>query len=307
VVNPLAILEDPLRNLLIFLHDKAHLTYGWSIVVLTVIVRLIILPLFVTQYRSARRMQEISPQLKQMQAKYKGDKRKQQEEMMRLFQENKVNPFGSCLPMVVQIPVFISLYYVLKDFSNRVLPHSADQNLSFMWVFDDISQQFRSIGWPALLIAAIYGVTQLLATEVSMATTPQTSDWQRKLFRIMPLFIVLGLFIYPNVPAGLVLYWMTTNLWTCGQQVVLKRRLGPLQLAQTIPADVVVEPAGAAAAASVVTAKPKQKAPPPAKPAVVEGESAPAQAPAKSSTGKTRSQQKGGGQGGQRRRPPKKR
>ena len=305
-MNPLALLEEPLRNLLIFLHDTAHFSYGWSIVVLTVIVRLIILPLFVTQYRSARRMQEIAPQLKQMQAKHKGDKRKQQEEMMRLFQENKVNPFGSCLPMVVQIPVFIALYYVLRDFSNKVLPNSPDQNLSFMWVFDDISDQFRSIGWPALLIGAIYGVTQLLATEVSMATTPQTSDWQRKLFRIMPLFIVLGLFIYPNVPAGLVLYWMTTNLWTCGQQVVLKRRLGPLQLVQTSPADVVVE-AGGAATASVVPAKSKTKTPPSAKPAVAEGDSAPAQAPVKPSTGKPRSQQKGGGQGGQRRRPPKKR
>ena len=229
-MNPLKLLEDPLRELLVFLHDKANFTYGWSIVVLTVIVRIIILPLFVTQYRSARRMQEIAPQLKQLQAKHKGDKRKQQEEMMRLFQEHKVNPFGSCLPMVVQIPVFIALYYVLRNFANNILPSSADQNLSFMWAFQDISEQFRHIGPRAIIIAVIYGVTQLLATEVSMATTPQTSDWQRKLFRVMPLFIVAGLFLYPNIPSGLVLYWMTTNLWTVGQGLITRSLVPKTQL-----------------------------------------------------------------------------
>ncbi len=300
-MNPLKLLEDPLRELLVFLHDKANFTYGWSIVVLTVIVRIIILPLFVTQYRSARRMQEIAPQLKQLQAKHKGDKRKQQEEMMRLFQEHKVNPFGSCLPMVVQIPVFIALYYVLRNFANNILPSSADQNLSFMWAFQDISEQFRHIGPRAIIIAVIYGVTQLLATEVSMATTPQTSDWQRKLFRVMPLFIVAGLFLYPNIPSGLVLYWMTTNLWTCGQQVVLKRRLGPLQLVQVSGGDAVVDTREDGASGS--GAKPKRPRPTPSPPqaAVVETEGRAAPAPAR----KPRPQ-KGGGQG-QRRRPPKKR
>lgn len=101
-----------------------------------------------------------------------------------------------------------------------------------MGIIPDISEQFRSMGWTAAIVALIYGASQLLATEVSMATTPQTSDMQRKLFRIMPVFIVGGLFLYPNIPAGLVLYWMTTNLWTGGQQVVLKRRLGPLEMVQ---------------------------------------------------------------------------
>jgi YidC/Oxa1 family membrane protein insertase len=295
-VNPFGFLEQPLDNFLTFLNEQANLTYGWAIVVLTICVRILILPLFISQYRSGRRMQEIAPLVKQVQAKYKGDKRKQQEEMMRLFQEHKVNPFGSCLPMVVQIPVFIALYFVLRNFSQE----QTTGDLGFMWIIPDISEQFRDLGAAALLIALIYGLSQLLATEVSMATQPQTSDWQRKLFRVMPLFIVAGLFFYPNIPAGLVLYWMTTNLWTCGQQVVLKRRLGPLNLVTTpiaIDEPVVEAPKPAKAA------KPKQTRSVPASTEAAtraEGNgSGPATTPKKP-------RPKGGTQS-QRRRPPKKR
>jgi YidC/Oxa1 family membrane protein insertase len=254
-MNPLKFLESPLHDFLIFLHDKVNLTYGWAIVVLTVCVRILILPLFVSQYRSARRMQQIAPQLKQVQAKFKTDKKKQQEEMMRLFQENKVNPFGSCLPMVFQFPIFIALYFVLRNFA-RAQTGGAD--LSFMWIIPDISQEFRSMGWTAVIVAVIYGGSQLLATEVSMATTPQTNEMQRKLFRVLPLFIVGGLFFYPNIPAGLVLYWMTTNLWTGGQQVVLKRRLGPLEL-------VGADDGGGVPAPDVVGVESKSPGGPPAK------------------------------------------
>ena len=261
-MNPLQVLEGPLEDLLNFLHDKGNLTYGWAIVVLTVIVRVLLIPLFVGQYRSARRMQQIAPQLKGLKTKYANDKRKQQEEMMRLFQENKVNPFGSCLPIVFQIPIFIALFYVLRDFSGA--NQGDNEDLSFMWVIPDISEQFRSMGWTAIIVAIIYGASQLLATEVSMATTPQTSDLQRKLFRVMPVFIVGGLFLYPDIPAGLVLYWMTTNLWTGGQQVVLKRRLGPLEMVQPLS-----DGGGAVAKAESSSPKPKpQHAKKPAKPAV---------------------------------------
>jgi len=130
-----------------------------------------------------------------------------------------------------------------------------------------------------------------------MATQPQTSDWQRKLFRVLPLFIVAGLFFYPNIPAGLVLYWMTTNLWTCGQQVVLKRRLGPLNLVTTpLAMDEPVEAPPAKAA------KPAQ-----ARPATTSTE-ATARAEGNGSPGTTQKKPrpKGGAQS-QRRRPPKKR
>ncbi len=225
--NPFGFLEGPLESLLVFLNKQGHLTIGWAIVVLTVIVRLILLPLFVSQYRSARRMQEVAPLLQAVKKRYANDKRKQQEETMRIFQEHRVNPFGSCLPIVFQAPVFIALYFVLRDFT-RDNPVKGD--LSFMGIIPNIEQQFRTMGWHAVVLGLIYGLSQLLATEVGFATSPQTSETQRRIFRFIPLLIVGGLFLYPNVPAGLVLYWLTTNLWTGGQQVVLKRRLGPLKL-----------------------------------------------------------------------------
>ncbi len=296
-MNPFGFLEEPLDNFLTFLNEQANLTYGWAIVVLTVCVRILILPLFISQYRSGRRMQEIAPLVKQVQAKYKGDKRKTQEETMRLFQEHKVNPFGSCLPMVVQIPVFISLYFVLKNFSQQ----QTTGDLGFMGIIPDISEQFRDLGWVAVLLALIYGLSQLLASEVSMATQPQTSEWQRKLFRIMPLFIVAGLFFYPNVPAGLVLYWMTTNLWTCGQQVVLKRRLGPLNL---VTAPLAVDEPAVEAPKPAKTAKPAQAQ---TRAATTPTEAA-KRAEGNGSPGTTQKKPrpKGGAQS-QRRRPPKKR
>ncbi len=295
-MNPLGFLEPPLEDFLRFLNEDVQLTFGWAIVALTVVVRIALLPLFVSQYRSARRMQQISPQLKQLRDKHKNDKRKQQEEMMRLFQEQKVNPFGSCLPILFQAPIFIALFFVLRNFANQDLVGDRD----FMWIIPDISQQFRDMGWRAAIIAVIYGVSQLLATEVSMATTPQTNEWQRKLFRVLPIFIVGGLFLY-DVPAGLVLYWMTTNLWTCGQQVVLKRRLGPLQLATVTP-----DGAGGPEPAAP-TPKPRTAAPATGAPATAPAATEAPSAGSPRSPGAKKPRPRGGGQGPQRRRPPKKR
>ena len=117
LVNPLKLLEDPLRAILDFLHENGHLTYGWSIVVLTVLVRTAMLPLVIKQYSSMRSMQMVAPQLKELQRKYKGNRQKLQEETMAFYKQNEINPFASCLPLVAQIPIFIALYYVLKNFA----------------------------------------------------------------------------------------------------------------------------------------------------------------------------------------------
>ncbi len=216
-MNPLDLLETPLRGVLDFLHGTIGFTYGWAIVMLTVLVRLILLPLFVKQYKSARRMQEVAPQMKALQQKYKGNKKKLQEEMMRFYKENDVNPFGSCLPLVAQAPVFIALYYTLRstNFQDR-------SDLSFMGVIPDISKHLTEIGWAVIPLVLIYAVSQLISSELS--ATASMSKNQRWLMRVLPLGIVFFVFQFP-VPAGLVIYWATTNLWTCGQQLVLKRRI----------------------------------------------------------------------------------
>ncbi len=253
-MNPLELLEDPLRALLDFLHENAALTYGWSIVVLTVIVRLLLLPLVIKQYSSMRRMQLYAPQMKELQQKYKGNRQKLNEELMAFYKENEINPFSSCLPLVAQLPVFIALYYVLRDFANDATVSGGD--VSFMWVIPDVRLEFTEIGWGAAVIVIIYACSQLLSTELSM--TPNMPDSQRRLMRLLPVGVVAFLFLFP-VPAGLVLYWMTTNLWTCGQQLVMRHRIG-LHLAD--PAEVEAmkkkgsrtpakEPAAAAAAVAV--------------------------------------------------------
>ena len=215
-MNPLDLLEAPLRAVLDFFHSIGF-TWGWAIVMLTLLVRLILLPLFVKQYKSARRMQEVAPQMKEMQRKYKGNKQKLQEEMMKFYKENDVNPFGSCLPLLLQAPVFIALYYTLRS------QNFADgTDLSFMYVVPDVSKLLTEIGWAVVPLILVYAVSQLISTELSATATMSRN--QRWLMRLLPIGIVFFIFQFP-VPAGLVIYWATTNLWTAGQQLVLKRRI----------------------------------------------------------------------------------
>jgi YidC/Oxa1 family membrane protein insertase len=220
-VNPLQLLEDPLRALLDFLHENAHLTYGWSIVVLTVIVRTALLPLVIKQYSSMRSMQMVAPQLKELQRKYKGNRQKLNEELMAFYKENEINPFASCLPLVAQLPIFIALYYVLRDFAEDASVEGG--SVSFMWLISDVRVDLQDIGWGAFVLVLIYGLSQLLSAELSHM--PNTPDSQKRLMRILPVVVVVFVFQFP-VPAGLVLYWMTTNLWTCGQQLVMRHRIG---------------------------------------------------------------------------------
>jgi len=220
-MNPLEFLEDPLKAVLDFFHEQANLTYGWSIVALTVCVRLVLLPLVIKQYRSMRQMAVYAPQLKELQAKYKGNRQKQQEEMMKFYKENQINPFASCLPLLAQLPVFIALYYVLR---NAFEPGKLDGSpLDFMWVIPNISENLAEIGWGAAVIVIIYGLSQLLSTELS--ATPNMAKNQRWLMRFVPLAVVGFIFTY-SFPVGLVIYWMSTNLWTCGQQLVMRHMIG---------------------------------------------------------------------------------
>jgi YidC/Oxa1 family membrane protein insertase len=221
MINPLNPLEDAVIWVLNHLHNNLHLSYGWSIVVLTLLVRAALVPLVVRQYRSMRQMQLLAPQIKELQRKHKGDKKKQQEELMRLYQENNANPFASCLPLVAQIPVFLGLYYGLKRFSNHV-PQGSD--LSFLHIIPNITEHVRDLPlWSAVVLAAIYAGSQLLSTELSFE--PHTPDMQRRIMRLIPIPIVLVAFTYP-FPAGVAIYWVTTNLWTAGQMLIIKHRIG---------------------------------------------------------------------------------
>src|SRR5437660_12284586 len=108
-------LIDVFESVLKFFHNSVGVSWGWSIVLMTVVIRAVLLPLTIKQFHSMQRLQQHMPELKSIQAKYKDDKQRQQQEVMKFYKENNVNPLGSCLPLVAQLPVFISLFYMLRQ------------------------------------------------------------------------------------------------------------------------------------------------------------------------------------------------
>ena len=177
-----------------------------SIVVLTVIVRSLLFPLTVRQVKSMRAMQDLRPQMEKIRAKYKDNKQKQQEEIMKLYQESGVNPFGSCLPLLVQMPIFITMFYVIKDFGST---HPDFTSGGFLW-FQDLSVQD-----PYYVLPILSAVTMLAASEI---TSKHIDPQQRWLMRILPVVFTVFLLTFP---AGLFMYWITSNLVTLGQNYVI--------------------------------------------------------------------------------------
>ena len=194
-------------------------TWGLAIIGLTIIVRLILFPLTWKQYKSAQQMQVIQPQIKELQKKYKSDRGKLQEETMKLYSEHRVNPFASCLPLILQLPVFIALYAAIKGLGPLSAPEyqasvEALNQAPFLWI--------PQLGFPDpyYILLVLYVVTQMISTELMVAT--QSDQTQKWIMRAMPIVFVAFLF---NFPAGLFVYWVTTNVWTIGQQLIIRKTM----------------------------------------------------------------------------------
>ena len=216
ISNPLKPLEHLLQHVLVWLHVTGGLTWAWSIVALTVIVRILLVPVTVKQIHSMQNLQAHAPEMKALQQKWKHDKQRQNEELMKFYRENKINPAASCLPMVLQIPIFISLFYVLRGFDESVLTMPAHIGSSVDWLhLVDITEPVKD-GWGPLLLV-IYVASQL-SSSYFMSSTMQGA--QRILLMVLPVLFVPFII---NFPAGLMLYWLTTNLWTTGQGLVTRR------------------------------------------------------------------------------------
>ncbi len=204
-------LEDVMRHILAFFHSNLGLTWAWSIVVTTVVVRMILVPLTIRQIHSMQSLQKHAPEMKRIQQKYKHDKPKQNEELMKFYKENQINPAASCLPMLLQLPVFIALYYTLRNGINF-----GTTDLGFLHFIPDITAK-TTAHWGGYVLLVVYVASQM-ASGLFMAPTAQKS--QRMVFMLMPLVFV---FVIAHFPAGLVLYWVTTNLWTVGQGLITRR------------------------------------------------------------------------------------
>jgi YidC/Oxa1 family membrane protein insertase len=211
IANPLTPLEDALAWALERFHGLG-LTWAWSIVALTITVRILLVPLTIKQIHSMQNLQRHAPEMKELQRKYKGDRQKLNEEMMRFYRENKINPAASCLPLLAQLPVFFALFFVLRDFSNNPPPGS----LEWLNVVPSIADKTTS-HWSGYLLLVIYAASQVLSTWFMSATMDKT---QRTIMMVLPLFFIGFI---AHFPAGLVLYWVTTNLWTVGQGLITRR------------------------------------------------------------------------------------
>jgi YidC/Oxa1 family membrane protein insertase len=221
-------------------------SFWFSIVLLTIAVRIVLIPLTVKQVRSTRVMQELQPELKKLQAKYKNDKQKLQEELMKLYRERGFNPMAGCWPLAAQLPFFWALYRVI--YSRQI---DGEPNILLGRTFFGVPLDDR---WSALqgwgdkltsvagltilgLIIAMAITTYVSQRQLMAKQTAEVNPQQQMLLRIMPLmFVVFAV----NVPLAVVLYWVTTNLWSMGQQWVLLRN-APV-------------PAGAAASTTPATA-----------------------------------------------------
>ena len=212
--NPLKPLENILTSILEWLHGTVGLSWAWSIVALVVLVRIVLVPVMVRQIHSMQNLQAHAPEMKEIQQRWKHDRQRQNEELMKFYRDNKINPAASCLPILLQIPIFISLFYVLKDFEREIFPSYPGSSLEFLGLVDITAPTIESWG-PVLLL--IYVASQLTSSYY-MSISMQKA--QRILMLVLPIVFIPFVLRFP---AGLMLYWMTTNLWTTGQGFVTRR------------------------------------------------------------------------------------
>jgi YidC/Oxa1 family membrane protein insertase len=212
--NPLKPLENILTSILEWLHGSVGLSWAWSIVALVVLVRIVLVPVMVRQIHSMQNLQAHAPEMKEIQQRWKHDRQRQNEELMKFYRDNKINPAASCLPILLQIPIFISLFYVLKDFEREIFPNYPGSSLEFLGLVDITAPTIESWG-PVLLL--IYVASQLTSSYY-MSISMQKA--QRILMLVLPIVFIPFVLRFP---AGLMLYWMTTNLWTTGQGFVTRR------------------------------------------------------------------------------------
>jgi YidC/Oxa1 family membrane protein insertase len=242
------------ESILVFIHnDVVGGSWGLAIVGLTVVMRAVLLPLTLKQFRSMQELQRLAPELKALQEKYKDDKQRQQQEIMNFYREHKVNPFASCLPLLLQLPVFVSLFYMLRtDLKKHICgealvshynslhqhlatPIASVAGLPTKYIEQTSCQQVapgsgkflfipditnKATGVVLIVLLVLYVGSQLASTMMMSASADPS---QRRLMMVFPLFFVIILYRYP---AGLLLYWITTNLWTIGQSYFVRRTIG---------------------------------------------------------------------------------
>ena len=213
--NPIQPITDACEWVLKFWHDligNFEGSWGVSIILLTFTVRIVILPLTFKGVKSMQRLQTLQPEIKRIQQRYKDDKQRMNQEVMAFYQREKVNPLGSCLPLLLQIPFFISLFYLLRSDEFQA---DVEGNEGF-FAIEDLAEKVTD---PVLLgtLIVFYVGTQLAASAV---TAISADPMQRRIMFALPFVFVVFII---NFEAGLIVYWITTNVWTIGQQLLVRK------------------------------------------------------------------------------------
>ena len=246
------------EQVLVFLYGFTH-NYGVAIILLTIIIRALMYPLMQKQMTSMMETQKIQPLMQEIQKKYKNDKEKMNQELMKLYKEHKVNPMGGCLPLIVQMPILILFFQVLREFKYHI-PNTNIIDGGFLWIQNEVIYlgemvaglaapdklfgviQFSGneyfIGILPILVGASMYFQQKLTTPSAPATNQgssssnPTASTQKMMTTIMPLMIG---FISFTLPSGLSLYWFTSTLFGIGQQFLInKKQAVPKKIAETI-------------------------------------------------------------------------
>jgi YidC/Oxa1 family membrane protein insertase len=251
--NVLQPLIDFSEAILEFFHNTIGVGWGTSIILMTITIRLAILPLTFRGVKGMQELQRLQPEMKKLQERYKDDKQRLQQETMKFYKEHGVNPLSSCMPILLQLPFFLALFYLLRqDFKLDACPgidgyaESVGKNLADVTCtqFGQATQQSFDTGFlfiPDLTAAAtggvlvalivLYVITQLGASLVSMVSADRT---QRMIFLALPFVFVIFIISFPT---GLIVYWITTNVWTVGQQLLVRRlypKPEPLDLGEEV-------------------------------------------------------------------------
>lgn len=231
-----------------FLDPASGLAWGLSIVTLTVFVRLLLFPLFVKQIKSQRRMQQIAPMVKELQKKHKGDRETLNKELMALYKENNANPISGCLPLLLQLPVFFALFHVIRHFGDDREPRyglstqlleeggraqifGAPISANFRTAAETLAAQdadVTTVRVVAAVMVVLMGATTFWTQRQMIArsgtTDPQQLMIQKFLLYVLPLSFAVSGVIFP---IGVLLYWVTTNIWSMGQQAYVIKRMPP--------------------------------------------------------------------------------
>jgi len=209
ILNPLV---EILKTILVFFHNHVYPNYGVDIILLTIVVRIAMMPLTLTQIKSQTQMQKIQPQVNKIKQEYKNDREKINMETMKIYRENKINPISGCLPLLLQLPILFALFMLLQNYT----PIKEE---SFLW----LSQLGQPD--PYFILVIIFVITSFL-TQQMMVTDPS----QKAIKYIMP--IAMG-FIFYKLAAALLVYFNTSNIWQLGERYIISRFFVPKESEET--------------------------------------------------------------------------